>query len=138
MSKASILIVDDDISLGRSLSLVLKHKGYAVTTAQGGREALVEVKERPFDLVFMDIKMPALNGVETYKKMKKVRPGIMVVMMTGYSVEGLVQEAVNNNAYTCLYKPFDVEKMLRLIGEIQEGKPKSGYEGEKWNRKRAS
>jgi DNA-binding NtrC family response regulator len=115
MGKASILIVDDDISLGRSLSLVLRHKGYAVTTAQGGVEALAEVKERPFDLVFMDIKMPVLNGVETYKKMKKVRPQMVVVMMTAYSVEALVQEALQEGAYGIIYKPLDIEKVIALI-----------------------
>jgi DNA-binding NtrC family response regulator len=115
MGKASILIVDDDVSLGKSLSFVLKHKGYAVTTAQGGMDALAKVRESPFDMVFMDIKMPVMNGVETYKRIKKVRPETVVVMMTGYAVEDLVQEALQEGAYGIIYKPLDIEKVIALI-----------------------
>ena len=88
--KGSILIVDDNISLCRTISFVLKHKGYAATTAKDGLEAIERVKERSFDMIFMDIKMPIMDGVETYKRIKKIRPEAMVVMMTAYAVEDLV------------------------------------------------
>lgn len=126
MEKASILIVDDDVSFSKSLSLVLDRKDYIVTTAKDGPEALAWAEQRPFDLVFMDIKMPLMNGVETYKRMKKVRPEAVVVMMTAYAVEKLVRKALNNNAYTCLYKPLDMKELLRLVGEIIEKKQKAG------------
>ena len=126
MEKASILIVDDDVGLGKTLSFVLEHKGYSVATANDGPEALEMVEERPFDMVFMDIKMPLMDGVETYKRMKKVRPEAVVVMMTAYAVEDLVREALHSNAYTCLYKPLDMEEVLRLVDEIQESQQKTG------------
>ena len=122
MEKASILIVDDDVGLGRSLSFVLEHKGYAVTTANDGPEAIERVKESPFDVVFMDIKMPLMNGVETYKRVKKVRPEAAVVMMTAYAVEELVQEALREGAYGVIYKPLDIEKVLALIERAREAK----------------
>ena len=113
--KASILIVDDNISLCRSLSLILGRKGYAVVTAKDGPEALTMVEEKPFDMIFMDIKMPIMNGVETYKRLRKIRPEAVVMMMTAYAVEALVQEALQEGAYGIIYKPLDIEKVVALI-----------------------
>jgi len=120
MEKTSILIVDDDVSLGETLSLVLGRKGYAVVIAKGGPEAIERVKERPFDVVFMDIKMPLMNGVEAYKRIKKVRPEAVVVMMTAYAVEELVQKALQEGAYGIIYKPLDIEKVITLIERARE------------------
>lgn len=120
--QASILIVDDNASLCKTMSLILRHKGYAVTTAQSGPGAIEKVKEKPFDVIFMDIKMTPMDGVETYRRVKKIRPGTVVIMMTAYAVEDLVQEALRNNAYTCLYKPLDIGEVLRLVDEILEGR----------------
>ncbi|MCK4965116.1 MAG: response regulator, partial [Dehalococcoidia bacterium] len=57
-AKANILLVDDNVSLIKTMSFALKRNGYAVTTAKDGREAIAKVKEQPFDMIFMDIKMP--------------------------------------------------------------------------------
>ena len=122
MEKISILIVDDDVGLGKTLSFVLRRKGYAVTTAKDGPEALERVKERPFDIVFMDVKMPLMDGVETYKRVKKIRPEAVVVMMTAYAVEALVQEVLQEGASAVLYKPLDIEKVIALIERTREVK----------------
>jgi two-component system response regulator (stage 0 sporulation protein F) len=126
--KASILIVDDNVSLCRTLSLVLGRQGYAVNTAKDGLEALVRVEESPFDMIFMDIKMPLMDGVETYRRIKKIRPEAVVMMMTAYrqGMSDLVEQALHNSAYTCLYKPFEMEELLRLVDEIRERKQKAG------------
>jgi len=120
--KASILIVDDNTSLCRTLSLVLGRQGYTVNTAKDGLEALVRVKESPFDLIFMDIKMPLMDGVETYRRIKKIRPEAVVMMMTAYAVEDLVQQALEEGAYGIVYKPLDIEKVVAVIEEAAEGK----------------
>ena len=96
--KANILIVDDNTSLCRTMAFVLGRKGYAVATAKDGPEAIEKVKERPFDMIFTDIKMPLMDGVETYKGIKKIRSEAVVVMMTAYAVEDLVQEALKEGA----------------------------------------
>ena len=119
--KGSILIVDDNISLRRTISFVLKHKGYAAATAKDGLEAIERVKERSFDMIFMDIKMPIMDGVETYKRIKKIRPEAMVVMMTAYAVEDLVQEALQEGAYGIIYKPLDIEKVVAFINKDMGG-----------------
>jgi len=120
--RTNILIVDDNISLAKTTSLILKRKGYEVTTAPDGLAAIKKMKERPFDLIFMDIKMPLMDGVQTYRKIKKIRPETIVIMMTAYAVENLVAEALKEGAYGIIYKPFDIEKMISLIGKSRKKK----------------
>lgn len=113
--KTSILIVDDNISILKTMSFVLRRKGYDVSTAKNGLEAIDKVKEKKFDLIFMDIKMPLLNGIETYKKINKIIREATVIMMTAYSVDELIQEALKEGAYEILYKPIDFETIFGLI-----------------------
>jgi len=120
--RANILIVDDNISLAKTMSLILKRKGYKVTTAKNGPEAIKEIKESPFDLIFMDIKMPLMDGVETYRKIKKIRPETIVIMMTAYAVENLIADALKEGAYGIIYKPLDIEKMISLIEKSRKKK----------------
>jgi len=104
------------------MSLVLKRKGYEVSTANDGFEAIDTVKEKFFDIIFMDIKMPVLNGVETYKKIKKINEKVVIIMMTAYAVEDLIQDALKEGAYGVIYKPLDFEKILSLIEESKNSK----------------
>ena len=121
-SKASVLIVDDNDSLCQTMSLILRHEGYDVATAGDGPQAIAAVEERPFDIIFMDIKMPLMDGVETYRRTRDIRPEAVVVMMTAYAVEDLVQQALQEGAYGILYKPLDIEKVIALIGEANGAK----------------
>ena len=120
--RANILIVDDNISLAKTMSLILKRKGYEATTAPDGLAAIKRIKERPFDLIFMDIKMPLMDGVQIYRKIKKIRPETIVIMMTAYAVENLVAQALKEGAYGIIYKPLDIEKMISLIEKSRKKK----------------
>ena len=122
---ASILVVDDNINLCNSMSLILEHKGYSVTTAVDGLEAIDRVSERSFDITFMDIKMPVMDGVKAYRRIKQIRPGAVVIMMTAYSLEDLLEEALQEGAYAALYKPLDMGKVLGMVDEILEGKQRA-------------
>ena len=113
-----ILIVDDNASLCQTLSLILEHKGYAVATAQDGLQAVEHVKEKPFDLTLLDIKMTPIHGVETYRRIKKIRPEAVVIMMTAYTVEDLVQKALQAGAHGVVYKPLDIKKVIELIEKM--------------------
>lgn len=104
------------------MSLVLKRKGYEVSIANDGFEAIDTVKEEFFDIIFMDIKMPVLNGVETYKKIKEINEKIIIIMMTAYAVEDLIQDALKEGAYGVIYKPLDFEKIFSLIEESKDTK----------------
>jgi DNA-binding NtrC family response regulator len=120
--RTDILIADDNQSLCRTMSFTLKRKGYVVTIARDGMEALERVKQKPFDMIFMDIKMPLMDGVETYRRIKKLRPEAVVMMMTAYAVEDLIQEALQEGAYGIIYKPLDIERVISLIGEARRAK----------------
>ncbi len=122
VDKPRILIVDDNISLCKTMSFILGRKGYAVTAARDGPEAVARIKESPFDMIFMDIKMLPMDGVETYKSIKKIRPEAVVMMMTAYALEGLVQEALQEGAYGIIYKPLDIEKVIAIIEKVREAK----------------
>ena len=124
-ASASIMIVDDNVNLCRTMSYILRHKGYDVTVASNVSEAIEGAREKKhFDMVFMDIKMPLMDGVETYKQIKKIIPGVTVVMMTAYAVEELIQEALEEGAHGVIYKPVDIDKAIDLIEgakELREG-----------------
>jgi DNA-binding NtrC family response regulator len=113
--KNRILVVDDLKSIRLSLGGMLGDEGYHVALAEDGYQAIEMVKQTPFDLVFMDIKMPGINGVQAFREIKKVDPETVVIMMTAYSVEDLVSEALKEGAYTVVYKPFDIDELVKTI-----------------------
>ncbi len=122
MRKTNVLVVDDLRSIRLTLGGILEDEGYNVVTAENGYQAIEAVRETHFDAIFMDIKMPGINGVQTFREVKKIDPEATVVMMTGYSVEDLVKEAFEEGAYAIVYKPFDIDKIIALIEELLHGK----------------
>ena len=127
MKNPEVLIVDDNSSLCKTMSFVLKRKGYSVTTAKDGFEAIERVKERSFDMILIDIKMPHLNGVETLRRIKMIRPEAVVMMMTAYAVEDLVQDALQEGVFGVIYKPLDIDKFINLIGNKKKDCRKSHH-----------
>ncbi|MEE8168505.1 MAG: response regulator [Candidatus Hydrothermarchaeales archaeon] len=113
--KTRVLVVDDDAGTCETLSDILLETTCQVTMARDGFEAIEKMKGESFDVVLMDIKMPGINGVETYKEMKKINPEAKVVMMTAYVGDDLVAEALKEGASTVLYKPLDIGKMIDII-----------------------
>ena len=114
-NKPKILVVDDQRGIRMTLSAIMEHQGYDVTEVEDGYQAIEAVTNTAFDLVFLDIKMPGINGVQSFREIKKISPESTVVMMTGFSVEDLVREALDEGACTVIYKPFQVEKVLSLV-----------------------
>lgn len=100
----------------------MEDKGYRVATARDGTEAIEMVKERHYDIIFMDVRLPDMNGVETYEHVKQIDPRATVIMMTGYSEEDLVKRAISQGAYTCINKPYDMERVIALVEDIARGK----------------
>lgn len=113
--KTRVLIVDDDVHFASGLSDILNEMGYDAITVNSGEETLEKVKEMSFDVILMDIKMPVMNGVETYKRIKKISLQTVVIMMTAYSVEDLIKDALKEGAYGVVYKPLDIEKVVKMI-----------------------
>lgn len=117
---ATILIVDDDPSLCRTMQMILERRGYAVETAPDGVQAVERVRAHPFDMILMDIRMPVLDGVQALREIKALRPDAVVTLMTGYAMEDLLQDALAEGAFAVLDKPVDVEEVMSLVKRVQE------------------
>jgi len=115
-----ILLVDDDPGVCSTLKNILDKKGHKVSIAHTGEEAIKKARKEIFDIIFLDMRLPTKNGLETYLAIKEINSKSVVILITGYPIEmsHLVQEALNIGAYTCLYKPLDIETMLMLVREI--------------------
>lgn len=114
----NILVIDDDISVLKSLEKLFKKEGYEVTSVLSGKEALECIEKKDFDLVIVDIRMPDLDGIETTKKIKEIRKSkskidIPVVFITGYSDVVAIDKARQYGEV--VLKPFDLEEFLNRI-----------------------
>ena len=119
MNQLRIFVVDDDEDFAESLAEVLRLEGHEVETAFSGEEAVARFEHHDYDLTFMDVKLPGRNGVESFLEIHRRKPYAQVYMMTGYSVEQLLDEAVAHGARGVLHKPLDLDEVLRLVEEIQ-------------------
>ncbi|MGD8449482.1 MAG: sigma-54 dependent transcriptional regulator [Desulfobacterales bacterium] len=108
-----ILVVDDDPGHLTALKTIIKSWGYSVYLADDGADAVESVKQRPFDLILMDVRMAHMSGIEALKKIKDYNPAIPVLIMTAYSSVDSAVEALKSGAYDYLTKPLDFE-VLKL------------------------
>jgi two-component system, NtrC family, response regulator HydG len=115
MKKTNILVVDDDLVLAEGIADVLDAKRFKVSVANNGFIALDLVKKDLFNIVLMAIKMPGINGVETYRKIKGIRPEIKAILMTAYSNENLVEQAIHDGVCLVMDKPIDLDGLIALI-----------------------
>ena len=113
-----IFVIDDDSDHAESLADLLAMRGHSVEIAHSGEEAVERFRTAAFDLVLMDVKLPGMNGVETFFEFRRVRPDARVMMMTGYSVEQLVSEAVAHGALGVLHKPFDGAQLIAVVDSV--------------------
>ncbi|MCP4268131.1 MAG: sigma-54-dependent Fis family transcriptional regulator [Candidatus Brocadiaceae bacterium] len=120
MSIERILVVDDD-DLSRSyLSEALQRNGYLVDNASDGQEAISMTDKQCYDMVFLDMRMPMMNGLKVLERVKKKSKETIVVMMTAYgSIESAV-EAMQKGAYDYIIKPFSLENIELLLKRVQE------------------
>jgi len=112
MSDIKVLWVDDEIDLLKPHILFLENKNYQVTTAQSGTEALKEIMEANFDIVFLDENMPGLTGLETLAEIKERRANLPVVMITKSEEEYIMEEAIGSKIADYLIKPVNPNQIL--------------------------
>ena len=110
-----VLIVDDEELFARSIADILTMTGYAAEHVTNGEDAVMKCKGKSFDVILMDIKLPGMNGVETYKKMKEVQSDVAVIMITGFAIETIIQEGLKEGAVGVMYKPLDIDKLIDMI-----------------------
>lgn len=117
----NILVVDDDIDNAASLGELFEMEGHSVRVVNSGQAAIDAYMTETFDLAFMDVIMPGKNGVESFLEIRRMRPDARVYMMTGYSVEELLQQAIFEGALGVLSKPFDPSEVLALSEYVGPG-----------------
>lgn len=116
--KLDVLVVDDQPGVRYLLDIIIKEDGHRVRLAKNGLEAVEAVKASRPDLVFMDIRMPQMDGIEALGKIKIISPETEVVLMTAYVSDETVQVALNKGALCCFTKPFDVDTLKSFIKDF--------------------
>ena len=113
----AILVVEEDENVAAPLHAALKNQGYRVTVTKSPHEALELVEQIRFDLVFVDVNLPAMTGLELYLAIKQITPTAVAIMITGLEdeFERLAREAVQQSAYTIVKKPLDIDHILSLL-----------------------
>ncbi len=110
-----LLLVDDEEKMVKYLSRRLEIRGYEVSTASSGEAAIALVKNNEFDVVLLDFLMPDMNGIETLKEIKKIRPALAVIMMSAYSCGKTEEAGKSLGASDFVLKPFDLSILVDTI-----------------------
>lgn len=117
-----ILVVDDELGFRALLTHELEKRGYKVTTANNGEEALQKARQGKFDLAISDMKMPKLSGVEFLEAIKKEIPDIEVILATGFGTIETAVDAMKKGAYDFVQKPFNLPEVFVLVEKALEKK----------------
>ena len=121
MSSDKIILVADDQEGIRTLIKEVLEEAYTVLEVESGTKALEIIKERPVDLVLLDIKMSGMSGLETLSLIKKVNPNTPVLMITGFDDPDTLAQVMESGAVGCLSKPFEIQELLdKITRALQE------------------
>ena len=119
-SEITVLVVDDEMNLTLAMRRLLSAEGYRTETANSGEEALQKAKEAHYDIIFLDVNMPGMNGLETFVKLGQAAPNSAVVMITGYgkTLKAVIEEARSLGVRAVIDKPFKINQITEAIREI--------------------
>jgi DNA-binding response OmpR family regulator len=112
-----LLIVDDEVDACQNLSDILTDMGYDVDVANDGPSALELVRRKTYDVALLDLKMPGMDGVELYKRIKNVSAGTVAIVVTAFAGSKIAQAAIDAGVAEVIAKPVDFQKLLRRVEE---------------------
>ena len=112
---SNILIIDDEKAIRKTLSEILSYEGYKIDEAGDGEEGLKKAREKEYDVILCDIKMPKIDGIEFLEKAKEANPDIPIIMISGHGTIETAVEAVKKGAYDYISKPPDLNRLLITI-----------------------
>ncbi len=115
-----VLLVDDEVGFVDVIAKRMSKRKVDVTKAYGGAQALQAMRKKDFDVVVLDLKMEDLDGIEVLKILKKMDPGIEVIMLTGHGSEKAARDGIECGAADYLTKPCDLDVLLEKIKEVYE------------------
>ncbi len=124
LGNISILIVDDEDMVRHALSYALTLGGYHVITAANGKEGMEFIRSKFYDIAFVDLKMPDIDGWEIAKYIKSVSPDTMTILMTGWGIKFNDERLANGNVDAILAKPFELSQVNDLISVVINGRKK--------------
>jgi len=110
-----MLVVDDERDITQILADLLEMRGHDVKAAQSGAQALALARQCRFDVVFLDIAMPGIDGIETLRLLKKEFPGIIVIMISGVSDEAVAIKSLDLGAFDYIRKPFEFSRLDKVV-----------------------
>ena len=114
----SILIIDDEVNLRRTLGLILQREGYRVTMAANVQEARQCLQADSFSLVFLDLKMPDANGLTLLPELREQYPHLPVLVLTAHDKLDAALEAIQGGAHEYLLKPIDPTVIIQRVKEV--------------------
>jgi nitrogen regulation protein NR(I) len=117
---STILIIDDDDQLRKSFHKLLSEEGYTAEGAASGEAGLEIIQSRSADLVIVDVRLPGMNGLETFEAIHAIEPKLPVVIMTAYGTTETAIEATKMGAFDYILKPFEIPAMLAVISQALE------------------
>ncbi|MCA9450157.1 MAG: response regulator [Candidatus Omnitrophica bacterium] len=121
MSGLRILVVDDDRDFAETIGDVFEAREHQVALAFTGEEAVERATVFDFDLAFMDVRLPGMNGVESFLEIRNRRPHAKVILMTGFNVKDLTDRAIENGAWAVLTKPLSIPQIINIADQIKPG-----------------
>jgi two-component system nitrogen regulation response regulator NtrX len=113
--KPRILVIDDEAAIRESLRTILEYEDYQFTGASGGQEGIAQVQRDRPDVVLLDIKMPAMDGMEVLRKLHAIDPALPIVMISGHGTTATAFEASQSGATDFIDKPFSSERVIQTI-----------------------
>jgi len=115
---AKLLIIDDEPDLCAIFQRIFKEEGHSVATATTGQEGIAKARADQPDLIFLDLKMPSMDGITCLKRLRLVSKASKIVVLTGYGTLKTAKEAMMLGAYDYTAKPFDLDLIRTLIQEV--------------------
>ncbi len=115
-----ILVVDDEMIVREALSNYLREDGYEAIAVEGGEEALKRVENERWNILFVDLKMPGMDGLEVLREVKKLVPDLPVIIITAYATIDSAVQAMKDGAYDYIVKPFDPEAIALIVEKVVE------------------
>lgn len=113
--RASVLVVDDDVGIRKTLSKILEREGYFVEAVENGEQAIEASKKWFFNVALIDVRLPDMEGTELLDRLRETEPKMVKIIITGYASLKSAVVAVNRGADGYVLKPFDVGELLMLI-----------------------
>jgi DNA-binding NtrC family response regulator len=114
----SIIVVDDDEATCENISDILEDRGFNVDVAHEGHSALDMIGRKTYDLALLDLKMPGMDGLELYRKMRELNAGTVAIIVTAFATPETAEEALQAGAWQVMSKPADFTKLLTFVNEV--------------------